>query len=127
MAEILVDTNVLLKIADNTLSKKGLKYFSDDSNDLYFSSVSIWEVAIKSALHKKDFTVDPKEFYDRLIEYFMEELPVTSAHALSLLSLPDIHKDPFDRILIAQAFAEDMRFLTTDKKLKGYSKSIIIC
>jgi PIN domain nuclease of toxin-antitoxin system len=127
MGEILLDTNILLKIADNSLSKKGQRYLADKSNDLYFSSVSVWEVAIKSRLRKKTFIVDAKEFYHGLLKSIMTELPVTSEHALATLSLLDIHEDPFDRILIAQSNAEGMQFLTTDKKLKKYSKSVIVC
>jgi PIN domain nuclease of toxin-antitoxin system len=127
MDKILLDTNILIKIGNSTLSNKGRKYIVDSYNELYFSSISVWEVAIKFSLGKKSFAIDPEEFYYGVLSGNARELSLTTAHVLGVASLPFVNKDPFDRILIAQAFAEDMRFLTTDKKLKGYSKSIIIC
>ena len=87
---------------------------------LMFSTASIWEVVIKSALGRDDFRVDPQRFRNGLIQNGYSELEIRSEHALAVGSLPLIHKDPFDRILIAQAQIENVTLLTTDDKVVGY-------
>jgi PIN domain nuclease of toxin-antitoxin system len=85
-----------------------------------FSPVSIWEVAIKHDLRRPDFGLDPSLLRRMLLDNGYEELPVTSRHAVAVVGLPAIHKDPFDRLLIAQAAAEGVTLLTSDQTLARY-------
>ena len=124
--KLLPDTHLLMWAYDapGELSRAAVTLFEDPGNDLCFSAVSIWEAAIKSALQKKDFKVDARALRRDLIDNGYTELPVTSLHALSVYDLPPIHKDPFDRLLIAQATVEGITLLTADAKIAKYSGSI---
>lgn len=93
---------------------------SDEKNTLLFSAASLWEVAIKRGLGKKDFDVDARELRRRLLENGYVELPMTGEHAVSIDALPRLHKDPFDRILLAQAVLEGVTLLTADTALTKY-------
>ena len=95
----------------------------DPQNSLQFSAASLWEVAIKHGLGRSDFKVDPRLLRRGLIDNGYEELPVTSAHAVVVDSLPPIHKDPFDRILVAQAIVEGIVLLTSDAVVAQYSEA----
>jgi PIN domain nuclease of toxin-antitoxin system len=87
---------------------------------LYFSSASIWEISIKESLGKSDFKVSSKKLYDGLIENGYKEIKVSALHAMEVIKLPFIHRDPFDRILVATAIWENMSMLTNDSKLSPY-------
>src|SRR2546430_7266386 len=89
----------------------------DQDNQLLFSAASIWEMTIKSMLGRDDFRVQPRVVYRALLDNGYEELPVTSHHAVSVDLLPPLHKDPFDRLLIAQALTEGITLLTTDAQV----------
>jgi len=89
-------------------------------NDLVFSVVSIWEAAIKSALGKPSFGTDPRILRRRLLDNAYIELPLSGAHAVAIDLLPPIHKDPFDRILVAQAMVEGITLLTVDPVVARY-------
>ena len=89
-----------------------------------FSTASVWEVVIKSALGRDDFRVDPRRLREKLIANGYGELSVESEHALEVGNLPSIHRDPFDRILIAQAQVEKMTLLTADDQVAHYPGSI---
>ena len=93
---------------------------SDSENRIYFSAATVWEVAIKSALKRFDFQIDPDSLLEGLLANGYLELPITSAHAAAVRDLPPIHKDPFDRMLIAQASVERITLLTTDRKVAKY-------
>lgn len=120
--KLLPDTQVILWAFDNPgmLSRAATALLKDDRNELVFSAVSVWETAIKSALHKRDFQVDARELRSSLLKNGYTELPVTSEHAVATFSLPAIHKDPFDRLLIAQATVEDILLLTADRQIARY-------
>jgi PIN domain nuclease of toxin-antitoxin system len=92
----------------------------DPTHDVLFSSASIWEVAIKGTLKRRDFETDPRIFRRNLIESGYVELPITSEHCLAVTELPLIHKDPFDRLMLAQAKSEGILFVTVDKTLARY-------
>ena len=124
--KLLIDTHLLLRAAANTLPKKAAAYFLDDENELYFSSASIWEIVIKNSLGRPDFQIDPFLFYKGLLDNGYTELYITSQHTLMIADLPMFHKDPFDRILAAQAKAEGAALLTTDSVLSDYSQTIFI-
>lgn len=92
----------------------------DPDNEIFFSAASIWEVAIKFGLRKPDFDVEPLTFRRALIDNGYVEVPITSEHAAAVAGLPAIHKDPFDRILVAQAATEGLLLLTTDAEIGRY-------
>ncbi|MCL2765885.1 MAG: type II toxin-antitoxin system VapC family toxin [Treponema sp.] len=123
--KLLVDTQLLLWAALDALPKKAIPYFSGE-NTLYFSSASIWEVIIKRGLNRKDFQIDPTMFYGGLLNNGYEEIEITSHHALLVAHLPQIHKDPFDRILIAQAKAEGIILLSSDEVISQYPHVVYI-
>ena len=103
----------------------GVSDIINGEDDLFFSAVSIWEVAIKFARQRPDFTVDPRPFRDGLIRRGYYEIPIDSVHAVSVLNLPPIHRDPFDRLLIAQAVVEGHTLLTTDQTIAKYPGPIL--
>ena len=119
---LLLYTHLLLWAAGDSgqLSSKAQNLLGNPATELMFSTASIWEVVIKSALGRDDFRVDPQRFRNGLIQNGYSELEIRSEHALAVGSLPLIHKDPFDRILIAQAQVENVTLLTTDNKVAGY-------
>ncbi len=123
---LLLDTHLLLWAAGDSgqLSSKAQNLLGDPATELMFSTASIWEIVIKSALDRDDFRVDPQRFRNGLIQNGYSELEIRSEHALAVGSLPLIHKDPFDRILIAQAQVENVTLLTTDDKMARYSGPI---
>ena len=122
---LLLDTHILLWAAADKLSIAARSYVDDMVNKLYFSSVSIWEIVIKQSLGRKDFFVNSQALYKGLLDAGYVELEVSSRHALLVSSLAQIHKDPFDRLLLAQAASEGLTFVTADEKIKQYPGSII--
>ena len=119
---LLLDTHLLLWAAatPERLSKEALTMIQDLDNRLYFSAVSLWDVTIKSELGRADFHVDPALLRRGLVENGYEELPVTSTHAIEVGRLPAIHKDPFDRMLVAQAGVEGLLLLTSGVVVARY-------
>jgi PIN domain nuclease of toxin-antitoxin system len=102
------------------LSKVALSLLTDIDNELFFSPLSIWEVSIKGALGRKDFRFDPAMLRRNLLNNGYTELPVTSDHAIAVQNLPPLHKDPIDRLLIAQATIEGITLLTSDRQVAKY-------
>ena len=123
--KILLDTHILLWAAMGELPTIAEYYIENKANVLYFSSASIWEIVIKNGLGHKDFIVDPAELYEGLLSAGYCELPITSHHTLLVSTLPQLHKDPFDRILMGQAMREGMPILTADKILTQYPCAVI--
>jgi len=121
----LLDTHVLLWAAAGKLSSQAAKYIEDESNELYFSSASIWEIVIKSNLNRKDFKIEPLLFYRGLLQAGYFEMPISAKHALIVEGLPMLHKDPFDRLLLAQAISEQLMLLTADSNITQYTGPII--
>ena len=119
---LLLDTHLLLWAAASSarLPREARELLQDDSNDAYYSAASIWEIAIKSSLRRKDFRVDLTQLLATLPEMGLVELPVTAAHAAGVTRLPSIHRDPFDRLLIAQSIVEPLTLLTNDALLDRY-------
>lgn len=120
--KLLLDTQILLWAAGQPkrLSSAARKLIENPRNDLLFSAASLWEVAIKSALGRTDFRVEPRVLRRGLLDNGYTELPVTSEHAVSVTGLPDLHRDPFDRILLAQALCEGFTLLTADATIAKY-------
>lgn len=123
----LLDTHILLWAAQNSrkLSQKARAIIEDDNNRLYFSAVSIWEVAIKSGLGRADFQVDAALFRRALLNSGYLELSVNGQHCANTAYLPDIHKDPFDRLLIVQSQLEGMVLLSADSKVIAYGHTVL--
>jgi PIN domain nuclease of toxin-antitoxin system len=120
--KLLLDTHVLIWAAGfpDRMSVEARELIADPDNDLVFSAASLWEVAIKNALGREDFTVDARLLRRGLLDNGYSELPVASEHAVAIDSLPPIHKDPFDRLLIAQAMVEGITLLTVDDLVGQY-------
>lgn len=120
--KLLLDTQLLLWAAGQPerLSSRAKRLLNDQNNELLFSAASLWEITIKSGLGREDFRVEPRVLRRGLLDNGYVELPVTSEHAVSVDSLPPLHRDPFDRLLLAQAFVEGITFLTADEQLTRY-------
>jgi len=119
---LLLDTRVLLwSLTDDPRLPSDVRWLllSEDP-ELFFSAASIWEISIKSMLKRADFPYDPSIVRKALLENGYAELPITGEHAVFVGSLPTLHADPFDRMLIAQANVEGMLLITHDDKLEGY-------
>jgi len=123
--KLLLDTHILLWAASGELPHEAARYILNTDNDLFFSSASIWEVVIKRGLGREDFIVDPASLYNGLLDAGYQELSVTGRHTLMISVLPQLHKDPFDRILLAQSAFEGIPLLTSDIILSKYPGSII--
>lgn len=119
---LLLDTHILLwAVSDAARLPGDLRARLDDPAEvLVFSAASLWEIAIKSALDRPDFRVDGPLLRRSCLETGYVELPVTGLHALTVAELPQLHRDPFDRILIAQSRAESMTLITADAQVGEY-------
>lgn len=117
--KFLLDTHILLwwLSLDGKLSKKGIEIISEASNIIFVSAASIWEIRIKEALEKIHL---PKEFYSTLEKESFEKLSISFDHAHEVRKLPLHHRDPFDRMLIAQAKLEGLTLLTNDNVVEKY-------
>lgn len=120
--KLLLDTHILLSVAGNVgkLKPAARRMLESPDNELIFSAASLWEVTIKRGLGRNDFQVDPYALRRGLLDNEFTELAITSAHAVAVETLPMIHKNPFDRILIAQAMVEGMTLLTRDLQVSQY-------
>ena len=112
--KLLLDTHLLLWAAGqpNRLSTAALKLIDNPANELFFGAASTWEVAIKRGLARNDFQADPRLLRRGLLDNGYRELPILSDHVVAIDSLPSIHKDPFDRLLVARAGVEGISLLT---------------
>jgi len=123
---LLLDTHLLLWAASEPerLSAKARALLLDPANQLVFSAASLWEISIKNSLDRADFNVDPRRLWRMLLVNGYRELPVTSEHTVAVNDLPKLHKDPFDRILVAQARVEGLLLLTVDKVVAKYGEGV---
>jgi PIN domain nuclease of toxin-antitoxin system len=123
--KFLLDTHFLLWTAEESdrLPKEFVKLVEDETNELIFSVVSIWEVAIK-VRRRPNFDITAGLLRRFLLDNGFDELQVTGEHATAVENLPSIHGDPFDRLLVAQAFSEGLVLLTADRTLAQYGGSV---
>lgn len=123
---LLLDTHVILWAAcmPERLEPSTRNLFLDPENRLWFSVASLWEVVIKRALDRPDFTVEAAPLRAGLLRNGYSELDVTGRHCLAVASLPSLHRDPFDRMLVAQAVSEGMTLVTADRKVAAYDGPI---
>jgi Uncharacterized protein conserved in bacteria len=126
MRRFLVDTQLLLwnVYGSRKLPAPVARLFRDGRDQFFYSAASLWEIAIKAARGRKDFTADTAAIREQLEENGFHELPVSAQHAVALSLLPPIHGDPFDRMLVAQAITEPMALITTDERLAAYPGTI---
>jgi PIN domain nuclease of toxin-antitoxin system len=120
--KLLLDTQLLLWAAGQPerLSAAARKLLDNPRNELLFSAASLWEIAIKKTLGREDFRVEPRLLRRGLLDNGYAELPVTGQHAVNIDSLPPLHKDPFDRLLLSQATSEGITLVTGDAQLARY-------
>jgi PIN domain nuclease of toxin-antitoxin system len=120
--KLLFDTHLLIWAAEDSprLPKAVARLIDDTKNELLFSVASIWETAIKHGVAKEVVSIDPRRLRRTLLDNGYTELPITSEHAVAIDALPSFHKDPFDRLLIAQATVEGITLLTVDKIVARY-------
>jgi PIN domain nuclease of toxin-antitoxin system len=125
---ILVDTNVLIwaLVDPGRLSRSVRSMLEDPDHEVLFSAASIWEIAIKRRLSRADFKVEPWEIIEGAEAGGFIELPVRSAAALKVADLPLLHRDPFDRLLVAQAMTEPAALYTADAQLAAYSELVVV-
>lgn len=121
----LLDTHLLLWAAGDPdrLSSRARGLIEDAENVLYFSVASLWEISIKRGLGRPDFLVEPRILRRALLDNGYVELVITADHALAVEALPDLHKDPFDRLLVAQARTEGITLLTADSQVAQYGEA----
>lgn len=124
--KVLLDTHLLLWAAaePDRLPSVARELLERSDVEPVFSSVSLWEVSIKRALDRPDFQVDPRLLRRGLIDNGYVELAMTGEHAVAVFELPSIHKDPFDRMLIAQAIVSGIELLTADSAVAQYAGPI---
>jgi PIN domain nuclease of toxin-antitoxin system len=125
--KLLLDTHILLWAAGGSkqLSDKAVSLLKNPENELLFSVTSLWEIIIKHGLGREDFQVDVHVLRRGLLDNGYSELPILSEHVMTIAGLPAIHKDPFDRALIAQAIAEGVTLLTADSLVAQYPGPIL--
>lgn len=123
---LLLDTHLLLwaTARSRRLPKEARGLLEDPRNEVYYSAVSLWEIAIKLGLRRLDFRVDLAILRPGLSEMGFVELPLTGAHAERLAALPPVHKDPFDRMLVAQCLTEPLMLITNDGVLADYGEIV---
>jgi PIN domain nuclease of toxin-antitoxin system len=123
---LLIDTHLILWAAGDPdrLSEEARQLLLDSANELYYSAASLWEVTIKRTLGRSDFQVDPRRLWRMLPVNGYRELPIAGEHAIAVEALPLLHKDPFDRLLLAQARVEGLTLLTVDQQLAEYGAPV---
>jgi PIN domain nuclease of toxin-antitoxin system len=126
MSRFLVDTQLLLwnVYGSRKLPARVGRLFRDGRHQFFYSAASLWEIAIKAARGREDFVADTAAIRDALEENGFKELPIAAQHAVAVSTLPPIHADPFDRMLVAQSIVEPMVFITSDERLAAYPGTI---
>ena len=124
---LLIDTHLLLWAAGEPqkLPKKARRLLDDPDSHLWFSAASLWEVAIKHGLGREDFRVEPRRLRRGLLDNGWRELAISSEHVVAALDLPPHHKDPFDRMLLAQAQVEGLALVTSDELVARYAGNVL--
>lgn len=124
---LVIDTHILVwaTLESIRLPLRAVDILMDPVNDVYFSTASLWELAIKSSLGRANFSIDIARLQARLLDNGYNELPITIDHLVTLATLEHHHKDPFDRLLVAQARTEGMTLLTSDTIVAAYGGDII--
>ncbi len=125
---LLLDTQAFLWSAaiPERLSGRARRLIQDGANDVFVSAASAWEIAIKARLGRLKLTEDIERFVpDQIAQNSFQALPVQVRHALKVAALPDVHRDPFDRLLVAQAIVEGLAIVTPDREIRGYPVKVV--
>lgn len=125
---LLLDTQVFLWAAGTPerLSPRARRAVEAGGNEVFLSAASVWEIAIKTQIGRLLLTHDFESFVpERMAERSLVALPVLMPHAVKVASLPDVHRDPFDRLLVAQAIVEDLHLVTADRRLRDYPVKVV--
>jgi len=122
----LLDTQLVLWAASRStrLSERARRLLDDPNSGFMFSSAVIWEVSIKNSLGRPDFTADPRLLRRGLLENGATELEITGEHGIAVSDLPALHRDPIDRIQVAQARVEGLVLLTADSQVAAYGSPV---
>ena len=125
--KILLDTHILLWVAygEHQLSSEARAILTQPNAVRYFSVVSLWEIAIKTSLGRPHFDINVAKLRELALQNGYQELPITIDHLTALVVLPWLHKDPFDRLLVAQSQVEGLTLLTSDHMLGAYGGNVI--
>jgi PIN domain nuclease of toxin-antitoxin system len=123
--KILCDSNILIFAAMDELPPIARQVINDEDNALYYSAAAIWEISIKYSSGKLKLPCSPRVFKEQLDSNGYREVRIDSEHALATSDLDNNHKDPFDRIMIAQAQKGEMKLLTTDEALSLYGDAVL--
>jgi PIN domain nuclease of toxin-antitoxin system len=122
---LLLDSNAFVwAVADSPKLTRRARKIMQDANEIYVSAASLWELSIKRGLGK--FEGDPRFLHSLIAASGFRELSIVAKHTLAIADLPAIHKDPFDRLLIAQALTEPMQLLTADALLGNYTDLVTV-
>jgi PIN domain nuclease of toxin-antitoxin system len=120
---LLLDTHVVLWwLSDDSTLAEDIKKRLDIEPDVYVSSATVWEVAIKQAIGK---LIEPADLPERIRDSGFRQLPITAEHAIEAGRLPLIHRDPFDRMLVAQARRENLTVVTRDAEIQKYDVAVL--
>ena len=125
---LLLDTQVFLwsGSAPERLSPRARRAIETGRNEVFLSAASVWEIAIKTQVGRLQLTRDLEDFTrERMAESSLVALPVLLTHATHVASLPDVHRDPFDRLLVAQAIVEGLHLVTADRRLREYPVKVV--
>ena len=123
----LLDTHIILWAALDVrkLSRKAKKILKDPDNILYFSPISLWEISIKHAKHPDQMPMTSERAKELALKMGLIELPVRSRHGVDISNLPEIHSDPFDRMLITQARSDGLLLISHDDKVVAYGAGVV--
>ena len=124
----LLDTHVFLwwNTNDQRLSERAREFITDRRNELFISAASAWEIAIKAGRGRLILPQSPQKYVaSRMLQHHIQPLPIQISHALRVFALPEIHRDPFDRLLVAQSQMEKLPILTADSNIARYDVEIL--
>jgi len=126
--KLILDTQMLIWATfwSEKLPAQARQLIVDRGNDVFFSPVSLWETAIKNSRNRPDFNIEARKLRRRLLECGYQEIPITGIHTIAISDLPLLHKDPFDRLLLAQAKIEGFTLLTADAVLAAYPAPVLL-
>ena len=126
--KLILDTQMIIWATfwSEKLPAQARQLIVDLDNDIFFSPVSLWETAIKNSRNRPDFKVEARILRRRLLDCGYQEIPITGLHTVAVSDLPLLHKDPFDRLLLAQAKIEGFTLLTTDATLSAYPAPVLL-
>ena len=122
--KLLLDTQVLIWAGWDLLPTATAARIADPATTVYFSTASLWEIVIKNGLKRADFRLNTADFWHELLANGYRQLDIAAEHILAVATLPRLHADPFDRLLIAQANTEHLTLLTTDARILQYPGEI---